>query len=52
MEHVSDAPLITCMIETRAGEHYHFADASGGGYTMAAEAMKRQLQAHASKSGM
>lgn len=43
--HVSDAALITCMIDSRAGEHYHFVDSVGGGYTSAAEAMKRQLEA-------
>ncbi|MCH7817319.1 MAG: DUF3095 family protein, partial [Proteobacteria bacterium] len=43
--HVSDAALITCMIDSRAGEHYHFVDSAGGGYTSAAEAMKRQLEA-------
>ncbi len=39
--HVSDAALVTCMVDNRAGQHYHFVDSSGGGYTMAAEAMKR-----------
>ncbi|MDA1372107.1 MAG: DUF3095 domain-containing protein [Proteobacteria bacterium] len=42
--HVSNAALITCMIDSRDGEHYHFVDGAGGGYTLAAEAMKRQLE--------
>ena len=41
--HVSDAALITCIIDNRAGQHYHFGDSAGGGYTSAAAAMKQQL---------
>ncbi len=41
--HVSDAALVTCMIDNRAGEHYHFVDGADGGYTIAAEAMKQQM---------
>ena len=42
--HVSNAALVTCMIDSRAGEHYHFVDGADGGYTLAAEAMKEQLK--------
>ena len=41
--HVSDAALISCMIDSRAGEHYHFVDSAGGGYALAAESLKQQL---------
>ena len=39
--HASDSALVTCMIDNRAGEHYHFVDSAGGGYTLAANAMKQ-----------
>lgn len=41
--HVSNAALVTCMIDNRAGEHYHFVDGADGGYTLAAESMKKQI---------
>ena len=40
--HASDAALITCMINNRSGDHYHFVDGSNGGYAMAAASMKKQ----------
>ena len=40
--HVSDSALITCMINNRNGDHYHFVDGTNGGYAMAAAAMKKQ----------
>jgi DUF3095 family protein len=42
--HVSDSALITCMINNRDGEHYHFVDGADGGYAMAAANMKQQLK--------
>lgn len=42
--HASDSALITCLISKRAGEHYHFVDGAGGGYAMAATAMKDRLK--------
>jgi hypothetical protein len=42
--HVSNAALVTCIIDNRAGEHYHFVDGADGGYTLAAEAMKEQMR--------
>jgi hypothetical protein len=39
--HVARSALMTCLIEERQGAHFHFVDASGGGYAAAAAAMKR-----------
>jgi hypothetical protein len=41
--HVSDSALVTCMINNRSGEHFHFVDGADGGYAMAATEMKQQL---------
>ena len=38
--HVSDAALVTCLVERRMGAHFHFVDATGGGYAAAAAHMK------------
>ena len=42
--HTSNSALVTCLINNRADEHYHFVDGADGGYAMAAAAMKKQLQ--------
>lgn len=42
--HVSDSALITCMINNRNNEHFHFIDGADGGYAMAATMMKQQLK--------
>ena len=42
--HVSDSALVTCMINNRNGEHFHFVDGADGGYAMAAAEMKAQLE--------
>lgn len=42
--HRSDSALVTCLIENRSGEHYHFVDGANGGYAMAAAQMKNQLK--------
>ena len=42
--HVSDSALITCMINNRTTDHFHFIDGAGGGYAMAATMMKQQLK--------
>ena len=39
--HVARSALMTCLIEERQGGHFHFVDASGGGYAAAALALKR-----------
>ena len=39
--HVARSALMTCLFEERQGAHFHFVDASGGGYAAAAAAMKR-----------
>jgi len=36
--------LMPCMIDNRLGEHYHFVDASDGGYAIAASHMKAQIK--------
>jgi len=42
--HYSDAALVTCMINNRSGDHYHFIDGADGGYAMAAIEMKARLK--------
>lgn len=43
--HTSQSALITCLVSTRSGNHYHFVDGADGGYALAATAMKQQLKA-------
>jgi len=38
--HVSDAVVVTCLVEGRQGDHLHFVDGSGGGYAVAAGDLK------------
>jgi len=42
--HTSSSALITCLINNRDGDHYHFIDGADGGYAMAATAMKQRLK--------
>ncbi len=42
--HVSDSALITCMINNRTDNHFHFIDGADGGYAMAATMLKKQLK--------
>jgi len=42
--HVSDSALITCMINNRTDQHFHFIDGADGGYAMAATMLKKQLK--------
>jgi len=42
--HVSNSALMTCMIDDRKGEHFHFVDAADGGYAIAALQMKEQIK--------
>ncbi|MFT5395263.1 MAG: hypothetical protein ACI85N_000447 [Gammaproteobacteria bacterium] len=42
--HASDSALMTCMIDNRVGEHFHFVDAADGGYAIAALQMKEQIK--------
>jgi Protein of unknown function (DUF3095) len=42
--HVSDSALITCMINNRTDDHFHFIDGADGGYAMAATMMKQQAK--------
>lgn len=41
--HVSKSALMTCLIDEYQGDHFHFIDASGGGYAQAAAHMKKRL---------
>lgn len=41
--HVARSALMTCLVEEREGAHFHFVDASGGGYASAAMSLKRSL---------
>jgi Protein of unknown function (DUF3095) len=43
--HASNSALMTCMIDDRIGEHFHFVDAADGGYAIAAMQMKEQIKA-------
>ncbi len=38
--HVSDAAVVTCIVEKRQGQHFHFVDGAGGGYAAAAKDLK------------
>ena len=42
--HFSNSALMTCMIDNRCGEHFHFVDAADGGYAIAALQMKEQIK--------
>jgi hypothetical protein len=42
--HASDSATMTCFIREYGGQHFHFVDATGGGYTMAAKQLKGQLK--------
>jgi hypothetical protein len=40
--HVARSAVMTCLIEEREGAHFHFVDASEGGYASASVSLKRQ----------
>ncbi len=42
--HASDSATMTCYIRDYGGQHFHFVDATGGGYTMAAKQLKGQMK--------
>lgn len=42
--HRSDAALITCLVRSYSGDHVHFIDGSDGGYALAAQELKAQLE--------
>ncbi len=42
--HFSNSALMTCMIDNRCGEHFHFVDAADGGYAIAALQMKEKIK--------
>jgi hypothetical protein len=42
--HASSSALITCLINNRDGDHFHFIDGADGGYAIAATRMKQQLK--------
>lgn len=42
--HRSNAALITCLVRSYSGEHVHFVDGSDGGYALAAQELKAQLE--------
>lgn len=41
--HLTDAALITCLVEKTGIEHIHFVDANKGGYALAAKQLKKQM---------
>ena len=43
--HVSDRAVLTCLVHERMGRQVHFVDGAGGGYTAAADALKRRARA-------
>ncbi|KUJ73029.1 hypothetical protein AVO41_00425 [Thiomicrospira sp. WB1] len=42
--HVTDAAMVTCLVEKTGVEHLHFVDSIDGGYAVAARQLKQQLQ--------
>jgi len=42
--HYSDSAYITCLINNRAGNHFHFIDCADGGYAIAALQLKSKLK--------
>jgi hypothetical protein len=42
--HRSNAALITCLVRSYSGGHVHFVDGSDGGYALAAQELKAQLE--------
>ena len=42
--HYSESAFITCLINNRSENHYHFVDGADGGYAIAATQMKSQLK--------
>ncbi len=42
--HVTDRATLTCLVFERMGRQVHFVDGADGGYALAAQALKRQLQ--------
>ncbi len=42
--HISDRSLMTCLVFERSGQQVHFIDGADGGYTYAANALKRRLR--------
>jgi hypothetical protein len=47
--HRSNAALITCLVRSYSGSHVHFVDGSDGGYALAAQELKAQLEALAKR---
>ncbi len=47
--HTSDRAIMTCLVFERMGRQVHFVDGADGGYTLAARAMKKRLQASAQR---
>lgn len=45
--HVSDRALMTCLIMDRRDRHFHLIDGADGGYALAAQQLKAQLQGKA-----
>ena len=43
--HNSDRAIVTCLVFERNGRQVHFVDGADGGYTLAAKAMKKRIQA-------
>lgn len=41
--HRSEAAILTCLVFSLKGNHFHFVDGSDGGYAMAAKQLKEQL---------
>ncbi|HEY9018397.1 DUF3095 domain-containing protein [Thiomicrospira sp.] len=42
--HKSNAAIVTCLISKTGVDHMHFVDGADGGYALAAQALKRQIQ--------
>lgn len=42
--HITDRATLTCLVFERMGRQVHFVDGADGGYALAAQALKRQLE--------
>lgn len=42
--HITDRATLTCLVFERMGRQVHFVDGADGGYTLAAQALKRQVE--------
>jgi len=42
--HISNRAMLTCLVQMELGDEVHFVDAADGGYALASQMLKRQMQ--------